>query len=291
MTLYTMAVAPFIEFGFMRRALVACLALAVSCGPLGTLLVLRRMSLVGDAMSHALLPGAALGFVLAGFSLAAMSVGAFLLGLMVALLAGVVTRTTAQKEDASFAAFYLIALAAGVMLVSTHGSSIDLLHLLFGSILAVDDTALLSVATVSSVTLVTLALIYRPLMVECFDPGFLQSVGGHGARYHLLFLVLVVMNLVSGFVALGTLMAVGLMMLPAVAARFWVADVWQLSVLASALAAASGFGGLLISFHANIPSGPAIVLLAGAIFVASLLLGQRDGVLARFRRTILQPAG
>jgi len=291
MTLYTMAVAPFIEFGFMRRALVACLALAISCGPLGTLLVLRRMSLVGDSMSHALLPGAALGFVLAGFSLAAMSVGAFLLGLTVALVAGVVSRTTAQKEDASFAAFYLIALAAGVMLVSTHGSSIDLLHLLFGSILAVDDTALLSVATVSSVTLVTLALIHRPLMVECFDPGFLHSVGGHGACYHLLFLVLVVMNLVSGFVALGTLMAVGLMMLPAIAARFWVADIWRLSVLAAAIAAASGLGGLLISFHANVPSGPAIVLLAGAIFVASLLLGQRDGVLVRLRCTNLRPEG
>ena len=290
MTLYTMAVAPFIEFGFMRHD-GGLPGAGHQLRTAGHLLVLRRMSLVGDAMSHALLPGAALGFVLAGFSLAAMSVGAFLLGLMVALLAGVVTRTMAQKEDASFAAFYLIALAAGVMLVSTHGSSIDLLHLLFGSILAVDDTALLSVATVSSVTLLTLALIYRPLMVECFDPGFLQSVGGHGARYHLFFLVLVVMNLVSGFVALGTLMAVGLMMLPAIAARFWVADVWRLSVLASALAAASGFGGLLISFHANVPSGPAIVLLAGAIFVASLLLGQRDGVLARFRRTILQPAG
>ena len=125
MTLYAALVQPFAEYGFMRRALVACLALGVSCGPVGTLLVLRRMSLIGDAMAHALLPGAALAFVVTGFSLLAMSAGGFIAAMIVALLAGAVTRLTSQREDASFAAFYLIALALGVMLISTHGSSVD----------------------------------------------------------------------------------------------------------------------------------------------------------------------
>jgi zinc/manganese transport system permease protein len=207
-TRYDLALGPFAEFGFMRRALVGCLALALAGGPIGTFLVLRRMSLIGDALSHAVLPGAALGFILGGLSLPAMSLGGAGAGLVVALLSGVVTRLTPLREDASFAAFYLISLALGVLLVSAHGSNIDLLHLLFGSILAIDDTALLLIGAVASVSLFALAVIWRPLVVECFDPGFLRAVGGRGGLVHTIFLALVVLNLVAAFQALGTLMAV-----------------------------------------------------------------------------------
>ena len=286
MTLHAALIQPFIEFGFMRRALVACVALGLSCGPVGTLLVLRRMSLVGDAMAHALLPGAAIAFIAFGLSLTAMSIGAFLAALLVAVLAGAVTRWTAQREDASFAAFYLIALAAGVMLIATRGNSVDLMHVLFGSILAVDDAALLLIASVASVTLLVLAVVARPLVVECFDPGFLSSVGGRGGWFHQLFLVLVVANLVAGFQALGTLMAVGLLMLPAIAARFWANDLARLSGIAAGIAAASGYGGLLLSYHAALPSGPAIVLVAGAAYIASLCFGSRDSLRSR----LLQPS-
>jgi hypothetical protein len=112
-------------------------------------------------------------------------------------------------------------LALGVLIVSLRGSNIDLIHVLFGTILAVDDADLILVASISSLTLFTLALIYRGLIVECFDPGYLKSVGGWGAAMHFILLVLVVLNLVAGFRALGTLMAVGLMMLPAASSRFW----------------------------------------------------------------------
>jgi len=279
---YPLLIEPFVEFGFMRRALVACLALGMSSAPVGTLLVLRRMSLVGDAMAHALLPGAAVGFALAGFSLVAMGGGGFVAALLVALLAGWVSEVTAQREDASFAAFYLIALAAGVTIVSTHGSAVDLMHVLFGSILAVDDAALLLVAGVASATLLALALLYRPLVVECFDPGFLRTVGGLGTAMHFGFLVLVVLNFVAGFQALGTLMAVGLMMLPATAARFWAREVWSLAAVAAFIAMLSGAFGLLVSYHLNLPSGPAIVLLAGAFYVLSLLFGRRDSLWLRY---------
>jgi zinc/manganese transport system permease protein len=284
-SLATLLVEPFVDYGFMRRALIATFAVALGSAPIGTLLVLRRMSLVGDAMAHALLPGAAVGFIVAGLSLWSMSLGGFVAALSVALAAGWVTRATAQREDASFAAFYLIALALGVLLVSTHGSSVDLIHVLFGSILAVDDAALLLMAGTASVTLLALAAIYRPLVVECLDPGFLRSVGGHGSLVHMLFLMLVVANLVAGFQALGTLMAVGLMMLPATAARFWAGEVWSLALAATLIAMVSGLIGLLLSFHAQWPSGPAIVLVAGAVYLLSLLAGPREGLLWRqFRR-------
>ncbi len=139
MNLYDFLLAPFVDYGFMRRALVACLALGIGSGPVGVLLMLRRMSLVGDAMSHAILPGAAVGFLFAGLSLPAMGLGGLVAGLAVALLSGFVSRTTVLREDASFASFYLASLASGVLLVSLRGSNIDLLHVLFGTILAIDD--------------------------------------------------------------------------------------------------------------------------------------------------------
>jgi zinc/manganese transport system permease protein len=276
-------VTPFTHYAFMRHALVACLALALGSGPVGVFLVLRRMSLAGDALSHAIMPGAAIGFLVSGLSLPAMSLGGFVAGLSVALLSGLVTRFSHEMEDASFAAFYLISLAAGVLIISVKGSSVDVMHVLFGTILAVDDASLILVASIASVTSLAFAAIYRPLLVECFDPGFLRSVGGSGAVYHMLFLVIVVSNLVAGFQALGTLMAVGLMMLPAAASRFWAHEVWSLCLVSVGLAFASGYCGLVLSFQSNLPSGPAIVLVAGVLYVASLLFGKRGGLLVRLR--------
>jgi zinc/manganese transport system permease protein len=280
--LYVALIEPFAAYGFMRRALVACLALSLGSGPMGVFLVLRRMSLMGDAMSHAILPGAAVGFLAAGLSLWAMSAGGLVVGLAVALLAGIVSRATTIREDASLAGFYLISLALGVLLVSLKGSSIDLLHVLFGTILGVDDASLLLVAGITTLSLATLAIIYRPLVAECFDPVFLRALGAAGSRYHILFLALVVLNLVAGFQALGTLMAVGLMMLPAAAARFWAAQVWTLFLTAAGIAFASGFVGLLLSYHLNLPSGPAIILVAGLAYLGSILLGARDGLVKRY---------
>ncbi|WP_052311041.1 metal ABC transporter permease [Rubrivivax gelatinosus] len=265
----------------MRRALVATLALSLGAAPIGCLLVLRRMSLAGDALAHAVLPGAAVAYLIAGLSFPAMSAGGFVAGLIVALAAGFVTRNTPQREDASFAAFYLIALALGVLLVSWRGSQVDLMHLLFGSVLAADDAALLQTAGVASLTLFALALAWRPLVLESCDPGFLRSVGGPGATVHALLLVLLVANLVSAFQALGTLMAVGLMMLPAAAARFWAAGLAAMCSVAAAIGAASGAIGLLWSYHAELPSGPCIVLVCGLAYLGSVLFGRRDGVLVR----------
>jgi len=276
---YDLLVAPFWDFAFMRRALVGAAAIALAGGPVGVFLMLRRMSLTGDAMAHAILPGAALGYLAAGLSLPAMTLGGFAAGCLVALLSGLVTRATALKEDASLAAFYLLSLALGVVIVSLRGSNVDLLHVLFGSVLALDDAALLLLGGVASVTLAMLALLYRPLVLECVDPTFLRSVSRAGGPTHLIFLGLLVLNLVGGFQALGTLLAVGLMMLPAVAARFWTADVSLMIVVATGIGLAASLVGLLVSYHAELPAGPAIVLAAGAAYIVSLVFGRAGGLL------------
>ncbi len=280
MTIHDLLIAPFVDYGFMRRALVACVCLGLGSGPVGVLLMLRRMSLVGDSLSHAVLPGAAVGFLIAGFSLTAMGVGGLVAGLTVAILSGVVSRATSLREDATFAAFYLTSLAAGVLIVSLRGSSRDLLHVLFGTILAIDSPALYLVAAITSLTLILLAVVYRPLVVECFDPGFLRAVGGWGSFYHLLFLFLVVVNLVAGFQALGTLMAVGLMMLPAAIARLWARTLPAMFAVAAGSAALSGFVGLIASFHLGYASGPCIILTASLLNGVSLLVAPA-GVLRR----------
>jgi zinc/manganese transport system permease protein len=271
---------PFISFGFMRRALIACFALSISAAPLGVFLLLRRMSLVGDALSHAVLPGAAIGYLISGMSLVAMGVGGFVAGLSVAMLSGVVSRKTKLKEDASFAGFYLGSLALGVTLVSLRGSSIDLLHVLFGSILAIDNNAMLIVGCISSLSLLLLATIYRALVIESFDPLFLRiSAGKWRGLIHGIFLGLVVINLVAGFQILGTLMAVGLLMLPAASARFWARDLPYILLSAVIIGLLASIVGLVWSFYASLPAGPAIVLSASILFFISILFGPRGGLL------------
>jgi len=284
MSLQDFLITPFADYGFMRRALVACFLLGIGSGPVGVLLMLRRMSLVGDAMSHAVLPGAAIGFLAAGgFSLFAMGLGGLVAGLTVSLLSGLVTRTTVLREDASFAAFYLASLALGVLIVSTAGSNRDLLHVLFGSILAIDPLSLELIAVIASLSLGTLALIYRPLVAECFDPGFLRSVGGRGGLYHFLFLLLIVLNLIAAFQALGTLMAVGMMMLPAAVAQLWTRTLPAMIAVSVLTAIVSGFIGLIASYHLGFASGPTIVLVAALIYVGSLIVGP-TGALSRLLR-------
>lgn len=276
--LFDIFIAPFTDFEFMRRALVGMFALSVGAPPIGVFLMLRRMSLIGDAMAHAILPGAAIGFLFAGLSLFAMAGGGLIAGFVIAIGAGLIARSTPLKEDASLAAFFLISLALGVTIVSLKGSNVDLMHFLFGSVLSIDNAALLLILGIASVSLFVLALIWRPLVLDCVDPGFLRSVSRAGGPAHVAFLGLVVLNLVGGFQSLGTLLAVGIMMLPAITSRFWSRDVTGMMAVAVVTAAISSYAGLLLSYHANLPSGPAIILVAGLIYVLSIALGPIGGL-------------
>jgi zinc/manganese transport system permease protein len=268
MSVHAMVVEPFATLAFMRAALVACLALALANGAIGTLLVLRRMSLDGDVLGHAVMPGAAVGYLYAGPSPAWLSLGGLVSGFTVAVLAGLIASERARR-DAGLVAFYLVALSLGVLLVAWRGSNVDVMRVLFGTVLAIDQLALIQIAAASSVILLAVAALYRPLAVGAFDPAFLRSAGAR-FPYGAVFQALVVLGLVASFQAFGTLMAVGPMLLPAAAARCWGLGAAGSMLLATGFGLAASVAGLLVSYHANLPSGPAIVLAAALLFGFSL---------------------
>ena len=277
--IYDALIAPFTDFEFMRRALAAVIALSLGGAPIGVFLMLRRMSLVGDAMAHAILPGAAIGFLLSGLNLFAMTTGGLIAGFTVAILAGVVSRSTELKEDTSLATFYLASLALGVTIVSIKGTNIDLLHVLFGNILAMDDPTLMVIAFNATVTLlVVLAVIFRPLVIESVDPVFLRTVSRAGAP------------VASGLPRAGRHQprqrlsgarhaARGRADDPAAGiARFWSRDITGMISIAVASAIISGYAGLVLSFQTKVPSGPAIILVAAVLYAGSVLFGSVSGL-------------
>jgi zinc/manganese transport system permease protein len=281
-SLFETLILPFADFGFMRRAFVACIALGLGGSFVGPFLVLRRMTLVGDAMSHAILPGASIAFLLTGVSLLPMAFGGLVAGIVVASLAALVAKNTSLNEDSSFTGTHLLCLSSGILLVSIKGNTVDLIHVLFGNVLAVDNPTLILVGVIVSVTLLIGAWGYREMVVECFDSGFLASTGTNSSIYQQIFMLLLVLNLVASFHALGTLMALGLLILPAIAASFWTSEIDSLVMLSSAIAILSSLIGLLVSFHANLPSGPSIVFIAGLFYLSSLIFGSQGSLISKY---------
>lgn len=270
--LYNILIAPIYDFIFMQRALLACLTLSIVCPILGIVLLLKRMSLMGEALSHGILPGIAFAFFIWGVWLPGFTIGGMLAGFLIAGLSVLASQKTRLPQDASFSGFYLLSLALGVLLISKAGGAMNIMHLLFGSVLGVDLTILRTIVMLSIASLVILRIIFRPLVYQCFDPLFMQSVGCGGNRYTVIFVGLVVVNLVAACQAIGTLMAVGLMMIPAITARLLCNSLRVTLCVAILVALVASYSGLLLSYHAALPTGPTIVLVASVFYVVALLV-------------------
>lgn len=261
-------------FVFMRRAFVATTILSASVAPIGAFLVLRRLSLAGEAMAHAITPGVVIGFVVAGLSVFSLLIGGLIAGVGVAILTAVLARKTILRSDASLASLYLIALAAGIFILSAAGSAVPLKSFLFGSILGIDDASLILVGGVATITLLSFAVLLRPLIISTCDPVFFEAQTRRPWLVEQGFMLLLVLNLLAAFKTLGTLMAVGLMILPATSARYWASTITAQLGLTFGFALASCWIGLTVSYvFPETPSGPSIVLVAGVFFLFSALLG------------------
>ena len=263
----------FFHYAFMQRAFIATSVLSVSIAPIGAFLVLRRLSLAGEAMAHAIVPGIVIAFVIAGLSVSSMLIGGLMAGLIVAILTSYLARRTKIKEDASLASLYLIALALGIFILSAAGSAVPLKSFLFGSTLGIDDDTLILIGATATITMISFTIMLRPLILSTIDPVFLESQSRWSAYIPHLFMFLLVLNLIAAFKSLGTLMAVGLMILPATSARYWVSTITSYIILTFLFSLLSCWIGLILSFYFDdVPTGPAIVLVAGMFFVISLVV-------------------
>ena len=260
-------------YDFMQRALVATTVLSFSIAPVGAFLVLRRLSLAGEAMAHAIVPGIVIAFVAFGLSVVSMITGGMIAGILVALGTSILARRTLIREDASLASLYLIALALGIFILSAAGSAIPLKSFLFGSALGIGNDTLMLIGVTATITLIAFALMLRSLIAASFDPIFFESQSKKPGLVQQVFMFLLVLNLLAAFKSLGTLMAVGLMILPATAARYWVSTITSYMMLTLGFALLSCWIGLILSFYlSQVPTGPAIVLVAGCIFFISVFL-------------------
>jgi ABC-type Mn2+/Zn2+ transport system permease subunit len=267
-----------LSHGFMQRGLASALLLSVSGGLLGSVLVLRRMALMGDALAHSLLPGIAFAWLVIGRGPLALLTGALVAGLLTALGSALLSRLTRLKEDAAFGAFFLIAYAGGIALISQAGTRVDLLHFLFGHILGVGPADLWLSVGAAGITVLLFALLQRGIVLEIFDPIFARAAGFRGGWFHLGFLALAVLNLVAALQTMGVILALGLFLLPAATAYLWCDRFRSMLLLAALIGMAGSTAGLLISYHTGLSSGPAIVLSLGVAFLASALGSPRYGL-------------
>ena len=284
-SIYNYLINPIISYDFMQNALFALLILSISSPITGVFLTIRKMSLSGDAISHAILPGTALSFLFYGLSITAMTIGGLIAGVFVITISALFSRISKSTEDSSLAVFYLVSLALGVLIVSISGSNIDLLHFLFGSVFAINDDIIYSLGIITSINLITLSIIIRPLIIDSMDSLYLSSVSKSGPFVHLLFMIITVMNLVAGFQAIGTLMAVGLMIIPAVCARFWSLKLSKICLISTIFSIISVNLGLIISFNFDLPCSPCIILSLGALYLLSFVFGKQKGLIWLFIKT------
>lgn len=272
---------PFINFGYMRRAIVVCGALSISITPIGGFLMLKRMSLIGDTLSHAILPGVAVGYFYSNISSILMNVGGFISGLVVALLSVWISEKTVLHKDASFSGVCLGFLAFGVILISLKESSDqDLLNLLFGSVLSIDVYDICYIGIISTITVINLAIFYRAFITEAFDADFLRNQNILSSKYiQIIFFILVLLNLIASLKLTGTLMSIGLMILPNLSAYFWVKSIINMLILSVCIALLCSWMGLLGSFYMDFPVGPIIILCVSIIFLISIFVGKNQGIL------------
>jgi len=290
MSLHDFIVTPF-SYEFMRRGLLSAAVLSLSGGLLGCILVLRRLALMGDALSHSLLPGIALAWLLFGPSTTALFVGALVAGLLTALGSALLSRLTRVKEDAAFGSLFIVFFGTGVALVSKLPTRLNLTHFLFGNVLGVSAADVELTAVVSGVTVLIFVIFYRAILLETFDPVFHRAIGGRGGLVHFGFLALTVLNLVAALQTMGIVLALGLFLLPAVSAYLWCDHFFRMLLLSVAFALAGSVAGILLSYHAGLASGAAIVLCLGVVFLVSALFSPHYGAFNRFRQFLRERRG
>ncbi|MGJ5712669.1 metal ABC transporter permease [Staphylococcus auricularis] len=251
------------DYQFLNRALITSIVVGIACGTVGSLIILRGLSLMGDAMSHAVLPGVALSFV---FGIP-MFIGALISGMLASLFIGFISNNSKTKSDAAIGISFTAFLAAGVIIISLVNSATDLQHILFGNLLAVTNSTLMSTVIVSAIVIALIIIFYRPLKISTFDPTFSRMSGLNTGLIHYFIMLLLSLVTVASIQTVGIILVVALLVTPASTAFLICKKLHTMMIVASLIGVVSSIVGLFFSYIYNIPSGATIVLCAFFIYV------------------------
>ena len=268
---------------FMRRVFVGGALIGFTNGFLGAFVVLRRLALMADSLSHSLLPGLALGVILFGLAPASLFFGALVAALIVALGAQLLARSSRLKEDTALGLLYTVAFSFGVVLISFVKMRVSLVHYLFGNILGLSNADIWIVYGVSLVIIPVLVALQRPLLLTLFDPTVAMSQGVRVNWLNFFLMAALVLTMVASLQAIGVIMLLGLLIAPA-ATVYLLCDSYPAMLWGGGVIGMFGScTGLLLSYSFDLPSGASIVLVLGVIFFLAYLFSPRYGLVRRLR--------
>jgi len=273
------------QYEFIQRALVASVMVGISCGLIGTYIMLRRLSLIGDALAHAVLPGVVIGFMIAGKNPISLFVGALAAGILTSILISYVERNSKIKEDTSIGIIFTGAFALGILLVSQLKQvHIDLSSYLFGDVLGVSDPDLILSSIICVFIILSVLLFYKQLLVTSFDPTMAHIIGISTAVVHYFLMTLLSMSIVAGLQSVGVILIIAMLITPPATAFLLTDKLKNLLLLSCTFGIISSVIGLYLSYHLNFASGASIVLVAAAMFGLTFLFSPKEGIVHKYFR-------
>lgn len=266
-----------LQYEFLQKALFTSVVVGIICGVIGCFIILRGMSLMGDAISHAVLPGVALSYML-GIN---FFFGAVFTGVITAVLIGYVTENSRIKNDSSIGIVFSAAFALGIILITSAKSSTDLNSILFGNVLSVRSTDMWTTLVIGIVVLVVVFVFYKELLVSTFDPTMAASYGLPNKLIHYGLMILLTMVTVASLQTVGIILVVAMLITPASTAYLLTNRLWMMILLSALFGVISAISGLYFSYIYNLSSGAVIVLVATFLFALAFFLSPKQGVLWR----------
>jgi len=268
-------------YSFMLRGLAAALIVGIVCAVLGTYIILRGMALFGNALAHAILPGVAVAYLLAGTSQSWLFFGGLTAGILTALGIGAISKE-GVKEDTATGVIFVSMFALGIALISTVRSyTVDLTHFLFGNVLGVSGSDLWLSSIFGGLVILTIVAFYKEFMVISFDPGLAKTLRLPTNFLNYLLLLLIAVTIVLSLQTVGIALMTAMLVTPAATAYLVTKRLPVMMAISAAVGATSAITGLYISFYVNVASGPAIVLVCTFFFLLAFLFSPHQGLIKR----------
>jgi manganese/iron transport system permease protein len=266
-----------LQYGFMQRSLMIAICVGLVCALVGSYLMVQRLALLGDAISHSVLPGLAIAFLF-GVNIL---IGAFIAGVLSTILITWIHTRSPIKEDAAMGIVLSAFFALGITLITIiqKDTKIDLIHFLFGNILAVSASDVRDTIFITIFIIITIVALYKELLFYSFDPQGAQAAGLPTNALNFGLMVLIALTVVASLKAVGVILVISLLITPGATAYLLVPRLHHVMLLGSGLSILSSITGMYLSYYYNLPSGPAIVLVITGFFTLSLLLSPRHGLL------------